>query len=128
MVHFTPEKEPRLVFLDCGIVYYSKTEAEHNALVEICLAFMQHDGRRAGRLMIDNAPGANQVQHADAFVEAVQGLVVKRYAMCFFVIFSRILVLICVHIRVLPIYIFSHAKPFPTASSPLPRPIFIVIY
>ena len=67
------------MFLDCGIVYCSKSEAEHDALVEICLAFMKHDGRRAGRLMIDNAPGANIVQHADAFVEAVQGLVNDRY-------------------------------------------------
>ena len=47
--------EPHLVFLDCGIVFSSKTEAEHNALVEVCIAFMQHDGRKAARLMMEHA-------------------------------------------------------------------------
>lgn len=40
LVQFNSKGEPRLVFLDAGIVYSSKTEAEHKNLVEICFAFM----------------------------------------------------------------------------------------
>lgn len=75
LVNFDAQGKPHLVFLDCGIVYFSKTEKEHNALVEICVAFMQHDGRKAARLMIDNNPGVNRVHNAEAFVEAVQTMV-----------------------------------------------------
>ena len=76
LVDFDPHTgEPHLVFLDCGIVYYSKTEKEHSALVDICIAFMQHDGRRAARLMIDNNSGANRVHNAQGFIEAVQLMV-----------------------------------------------------
>ena len=75
LVKMDKDGKPHLVFLDCGIVYFSKTEKEHNALVEICVAFMQHDGRKAARLMIDNNPGVNRVKNAEAFIEAVQVLV-----------------------------------------------------
>jgi predicted unusual protein kinase regulating ubiquinone biosynthesis (AarF/ABC1/UbiB family) len=45
--------DPHFVFLDCGIVFSSKTEREHQALVDVCLAFMRHDGIRAGELIMD---------------------------------------------------------------------------
>lgn len=55
LVQLKPNGDPRLVVLDCGIVYSSPSEEEHRELSEICLAFMQHDGYRAGRLMLEKA-------------------------------------------------------------------------
>ncbi len=49
LVQILPNGEPRLIVLDCGIVYYAKTEAEYRKLVDICYAFMKHDGREAAR-------------------------------------------------------------------------------
>ncbi len=56
MVKFDPRGEPQFVFLDCGIVFSSKTERDHRMLVDICFAFMKHDGLRAGELMVDRNP------------------------------------------------------------------------
>jgi predicted unusual protein kinase regulating ubiquinone biosynthesis (AarF/ABC1/UbiB family) len=53
-VQFQPNGEPRLVILDCGIVYQSRTDLEHQKLVDICFSFMQHDGRKAAKLMIES--------------------------------------------------------------------------
>jgi predicted unusual protein kinase regulating ubiquinone biosynthesis (AarF/ABC1/UbiB family) len=55
LVQLLPNGEPRLVILDCGIVYSAPTKAEHDKLVDICLAFMKHDGYSAGKLMVENA-------------------------------------------------------------------------
>jgi aarF domain-containing kinase len=55
MVEILPNGDPRLIVLDCGIVYSSPSEQEHKELADICLAFMQHDGYKAGRLMLDKA-------------------------------------------------------------------------
>lgn len=60
LVQIMPNGEPRLVVLDCGIVYASKSEAEHEKLVDICIAFMKHDGLGAGRLMVENAVAKQQ--------------------------------------------------------------------
>ena len=49
LVRFDPRTgEPHYVFLDCGIVFSSRTEEDHKLLVDICLAFMKHDGILAG--------------------------------------------------------------------------------
>eukprot|EP00597_Dinobryon_sp_UTEXLB2267_P000988 CAMPEP_0170065468 /NCGR_PEP_ID=MMETSP0019_2-20121128/5543_1 /TAXON_ID=98059 /ORGANISM="Dinobryon sp., Strain UTEXLB2267" /LENGTH=418 /DNA_ID=CAMNT_0010272343 /DNA_START=429 /DNA_END=1681 /DNA_ORIENTATION=+ len=76
-VQFQPNGEPRLVILDCGIVYQSPTDLEHQKLVDICFSFMQHDGRRAAKLMIesvnDKTPGI--VKHAEQFCESIQKMV-----------------------------------------------------
>mmetsp|Transcript_4047 Transcript_4047/g.8855 ORF Transcript_4047/g.8855 Transcript_4047/m.8855 type:complete len:556 (+) Transcript_4047:192-1859(+) len=48
--------EPTMVVLDCGIVYCSRTEEEFKHLVDICIAFMKHDGRAAARHMIQITP------------------------------------------------------------------------
>lgn len=53
LVKFSPSGEPSFVFLDCGIVFSAKTEHDHQMLSEVCLAFMKHDGRLAGQLMLD---------------------------------------------------------------------------
>jgi predicted unusual protein kinase regulating ubiquinone biosynthesis (AarF/ABC1/UbiB family) len=68
------------VILDCGIVYSSASEEEHKKLVDICFAFMQHDGHRAGELMVDvaNTRAKNSkevVKHTEEFCQGVQGLV-----------------------------------------------------
>jgi len=74
LVQFSPKGEPRLVFLDAGIVYFSKTEADHKNLVEICFAFMKHDGYTAGKLMIDNSRN-NNIAGAEAFCLGVQHII-----------------------------------------------------
>jgi predicted unusual protein kinase regulating ubiquinone biosynthesis (AarF/ABC1/UbiB family) len=79
-VQFSPKGEPRLVVLDCGIVYSSRSDAEHEKLVDICLAFMQHDGVKAGQLMIDNArekhgQAAGHAQHEEQFCKSIQQIV-----------------------------------------------------
>eukprot|EP00428_Durinskia_dybowskii_P061335 CAMPEP_0170369344 /NCGR_PEP_ID=MMETSP0117_2-20130122/7933_1 /TAXON_ID=400756 /ORGANISM="Durinskia baltica, Strain CSIRO CS-38" /LENGTH=594 /DNA_ID=CAMNT_0010624057 /DNA_START=70 /DNA_END=1854 /DNA_ORIENTATION=- len=74
MVEIQPNGEPRLQVLDCGIVYAVKSEEEYRNLVEICLAFMKHDGLTAGRRMIANNSHAS-VKDADAFCQGVQKLV-----------------------------------------------------
>lgn len=56
LVSFSPKGEPSLIFLDCGIVYHSRSEKDHEKLVAICKAFMMHDGRSAARFMIDVRP------------------------------------------------------------------------
>jgi predicted unusual protein kinase regulating ubiquinone biosynthesis (AarF/ABC1/UbiB family) len=71
-----PNGEPRLVVLDCGIVFSSKSEAEHEKLVDICLAFMKHDGYSAGKYMIENAVLKNQkVLHEEQFCRSIQKIV-----------------------------------------------------
>lgn len=60
LVTFNEKDEPKLIVLDSGIVYYSKSEAEHKILVDICFAFMQHDGRKAGELMLKKCQMENE--------------------------------------------------------------------
>lgn len=74
MVNFDDKGEPHLVVLDCGIVYQSKSEDEHKKLVDICFAFMQHDGRLAGKLMIQNNKNST-LQNIEDFCNAVQKLI-----------------------------------------------------
>jgi predicted unusual protein kinase regulating ubiquinone biosynthesis (AarF/ABC1/UbiB family) len=74
MVDFLPNGEPRLLVLDCGIIYSVRSDREYKNLVEICLAFMRHDGLEAGRRMIDNTSAAS-VKDAEAFCEGVAQLV-----------------------------------------------------
>jgi len=73
MVQILPNGDPRLVVLDCGIVYFARNEMEYRShysclpvrkrsrhltrfpcsylrrLIDICYAFMKHDGREAGK-------------------------------------------------------------------------------
>eukprot|EP01035_Chromulina_nebulosa_P018199 gene18199-23861_t len=74
LVNFDEKNEPHLVILDCGIVYHSKSPEEHQKLVDICFAFMQHDGRKAGSLLIENNEHTNQL-NKEKFCNAVQDLV-----------------------------------------------------
>lgn len=78
-----PNGEPRLVVLDCGIVYSSPSEEEYQNLVEICTAFMRHDGYEAAKHMIANAPD-NTVKHAEAFCEAIQAMVIESETHSYF--------------------------------------------
>jgi predicted unusual protein kinase regulating ubiquinone biosynthesis (AarF/ABC1/UbiB family) len=87
LVRMKANGEPSLVILDTGIVYQSKSEAEHKRLIDICLAFMKHDGRLAGRLMIDNAnPNLSPETrvHNQEFCEAIQGLVTASESESYF--------------------------------------------
>ena len=72
--------EPKLVFLDCGIVFCNPDKKTHEAVIEICISFMQHDGRKAAKLMMDHSQGgaSNAVQPVDmeAFIEGVHQIVI----------------------------------------------------
>ena len=74
MVDFQPNGEPRLQVLDCGIVYSVATEREYQNLTDICLAFMKHDGLRAGQCLIDSSSSA-KVVNAQEFCQSIQELV-----------------------------------------------------
>ena len=74
MVDIDEKGQPHLVILDCGIVYQAKSEKEHQKLVDICFAFMQHDGRKAGSLMIDHEKHQG-TQNVEDFCNAVQQIV-----------------------------------------------------
>lgn len=76
LVRFDQKGTPSLVILDCGIVYQSRTEAEHKRLVDICLAFMKHDGRLAARLMLENMNNPhNTKERGLAFEDGIQQIV-----------------------------------------------------
>jgi len=74
LVQFSPKGEPRLVVLDCGIVFQSKSEADHNKLVEVCMAFMQHDGLKAGSLMISDSKKSD-AKRKEKFCKGMQSIV-----------------------------------------------------
>ena len=71
-----PNGDPRLLVLDCGIVYAVKGEKEYQNLVNICTSFMKHDGRQAAKYMIENT-SSETVKHADEFCESVQEMVLE---------------------------------------------------
>lgn len=56
LVQIQDNGEPHMVFLDCGIAFSSKTPEDHFNLVEVCFSFMKHEGREAGRRMMDRNP------------------------------------------------------------------------
>ena len=77
LVQFDKNGNPRLGILDCGIVYATRSEKDHEVLVQICLAFMKHDGIGAAKLMIDraNSNRPESVINADKFCAEVQQLI-----------------------------------------------------
>jgi len=76
MVQIDEDGEPHLVFLDCGIVFTSKDKKDHEAIIEICIAFMQHDGRKAAKLMIDHSTNTAEPVQMEGFIEGVHQIVV----------------------------------------------------
>jgi aarF domain-containing kinase len=74
LVQMQPNGEPKLVFLDCGLVFHAKSEKDHQALVDIGLSFMKHDGRKAASLMVINSKNTIP-KNTEDFVEGVQALV-----------------------------------------------------
>jgi len=76
MVQIDKDGEPHLVFLDCGIVFTSKDKKDHEAIIEICIAFMQHDGRKAAKLMIDHSANTAEPVQMEGFIEGVHKIVV----------------------------------------------------
>ena len=75
MVQIDKNGEPHMVFLDCGIVFTSKDKKDHEAIVEICIAFMQHDGRKAAKLMIDHSTNTAEPVEMEGFIEGIQQIV-----------------------------------------------------
>ena len=72
MVQFSASGEPRFVFLDCGLVFRTKTEEAHQSLIDICIAFMKHDGIAAGKLMINKMPEQQQAINVNATASQIE--------------------------------------------------------
>jgi predicted unusual protein kinase regulating ubiquinone biosynthesis (AarF/ABC1/UbiB family) len=94
LVQMQSNGEPKLMVLDCGIIYTVATEREYKNLTEICLAFMRHDGIKAGQHLIDNT-SASTVKHADEFCNAVQDLVHESESQSYFEHIGDYLARIC---------------------------------
>lgn len=77
LVKFDDKGEPHMIFLDCGIVFSSKDKKDHETIVEICVAFMQHDGRKAAKLMIDHSKNGAVPTEMEGFIEGVHRIVVE---------------------------------------------------
>ncbi len=96
-----PDGEPSLQVLDCGIIYSSKSESEHDKLAEICFCFMKHDGRGAANLMMDLAYESDKhareiSENARAgFIAGVENLVRKSEQETFFKHIAEYLNIIC---------------------------------
>lgn len=89
------EGKPRLVVLDCGIVFKSKSDKEHSRLIDICIAFMKHDGRTAARLMVDHSKAAKKTDKIDEFSEAVQQIVYDAEQQSYFEHISEYMTRLC---------------------------------
>lgn len=95
MLRFLPNGDPQFVFLDCGIVFRAKTLQEHEALSNICVAFMKHDGLKAGRLMLDNSKGRKPTGDPEAFCRGIQKIVTDSEKELFYEHFGEYLTKIC---------------------------------
>lgn len=118
LVQVTPEGDPKFVFLDCGIVFHSKTEADHQALVDICLAFMHHDGMKAGKLMLDrnqrvrkegDEKGSMSAELEKKFCEGIQKMIDDSQHIAFYDHFGVYVAQICdlardFHVKLDPCY------------------------
>lgn len=81
LVNFDDKGKPYIIILDCGIVFQSKSEKDHKRLVDICLAFLQHDGFHAGELMIGNNRSQEDVL---SFCNSVQKIVTDTEDQAYF--------------------------------------------
>lgn len=98
MYRLLPNGEPQFVFLDCGLVFRSQTERDHQALFDICFAFMKHDGYTAGKLMVDNAKGYT-VGDTDGFCRGIQKIVTDSEHELFYEHFGEYLEKVCSYAR-----------------------------
>lgn len=98
MVQYQPNGEPRFVFLDCGLVFRAKTKEEHEALYEICYAFMKHDGYSAGKYMVDNSK-RQAVGNVELFCQGMQQIVIDAEAELFYEHYGEYLAKICEYAR-----------------------------
>jgi predicted unusual protein kinase regulating ubiquinone biosynthesis (AarF/ABC1/UbiB family) len=67
-------KDHRLALLDVGIVN-EYTDADHQLIVNILTSFIRYDGRRAGRLMVDNSNAREgSAIDEERFIEKIEAL------------------------------------------------------
>ena len=74
LVNLDNPKQPKLVFLDCGIVTKIE-EKEHGAFVDICLALLNYNGHLAGELMLQNAGRESDIAAKEGFCRGIQEIV-----------------------------------------------------
>lgn len=73
MVQTSPDHEPRLVFIDCGIVTQVK-RAQFRPMLDICMALLRYDGYKAGMLLADHS-SKFQKEDLDKFCSGVKSVV-----------------------------------------------------
>ena len=102
--------EPRLVVLDCGIVYSTKSEADHETLSSICIALMNHDGFTAARLMMDKSMARfSKGRDKETFCVKVQELIDEAETQRYFEHLGDYVTKVCTlardhHVRLDPSY------------------------
>ena len=69
----SPDQEPKLVFLDCGIVTQVKRE-QFRPMLDICMALLRYDGYKAGMLIADHS-SKFQKKDLDKFCSGVKSVV-----------------------------------------------------
>ncbi len=91
---------PKVVCLDCGIMFKSKTAEDHARLTDICISFMKHDGRSAGRMMVAHSRLAKKTDKIEDFCDAMQQIVDDAEQQSYFEHISEYLGRICDAARV----------------------------
>lgn len=73
LVQTSPDHEPRLVFIDCGIVTQVKRE-QFRPMLDICMALLRYDGYKAGMLLADHSAKFRE-EDLDKFCSGVKSVV-----------------------------------------------------
>jgi len=107
LLKFNNKGEPVLGFLDCGIVYCTSSEEEHDTLINICKAFIAHDGYKAGQYVIKSAKNYSsqlppddkrrhrKVEQEEEFCKAMQQIVIDSENQSYFEHMSEYVDKIC---------------------------------
>eukprot|EP00541_Cyclophora_tenuis_P009673 CAMPEP_0116545620 /NCGR_PEP_ID=MMETSP0397-20121206/2770_1 /TAXON_ID=216820 /ORGANISM="Cyclophora tenuis, Strain ECT3854" /LENGTH=217 /DNA_ID=CAMNT_0004069955 /DNA_START=94 /DNA_END=747 /DNA_ORIENTATION=+ len=77
---FISKEDKNFILLDCGIVT-EYTDRDHQLLVDILASFIHKDGRRAGRLMIDDSntrlEGTDAARNEAEYISKINALTIR---------------------------------------------------
>lgn len=77
---FVSPKDKTLIVLDCGIVT-EYTDRDHQLIVDILASFIHKNGRRAGRLMIDDSntrlDGTDVARNENQYIDKINDLTIR---------------------------------------------------
>jgi aarF domain-containing kinase len=76
---FISPKDHKIIVLDVGMVT-EYTDSDHRLIVDVLTSFIRKDGRRAGRLMIDDSNLRNSGDQAEAeelYIDKIEALTIR---------------------------------------------------